>query len=178
MAFVVETGSGLSNATSYVSDTDADTYLTSYGNVPTAWSGALAGAKQEALNSATRFIDARYGRKWQGRRTLRAQALDWPRYDVCDHDGYYIESTVVPQQVKDAASILAAKHLELVADGSSLLPDDERPGSISFEKVKLDVLEESIAYSGGSGSQTLYALSDSILKELLKGSGSGRVCLG
>lgn len=105
---IVEDGTGLSTAQSYVSVADADAYHTAHGNA--TWTGVDA-LKEAALVRATQALDARYS--WQGYRLVETQALDWPRYDAYDVDGYYLSG--VPQGIKDALCEMAL--LELVTPG-------------------------------------------------------------
>ena len=102
MVFVVEAGAGLSTATSYISDTDANTYLLQNGGVNAAWTGSTVAQKQEALNSATRYIDATYRGKWKGRKQTSAQALTWPKYGVYDAEGFEVASSSVPEKIRQA----------------------------------------------------------------------------
>lgn len=51
------------------------------------------------------FLDAM---NWQGRKTGgRDQREQWPRVGVYDRDGYPVDSTTVPPEIKDANAILA-----------------------------------------------------------------------
>ena len=74
MALVVEDGTGLSTAESYISVADADTYHSDRGNA--LWTGTDA-VKEEALRQATEYLDATYD--WKGSISLTTQALNWPR---------------------------------------------------------------------------------------------------
>lgn len=107
MALVVETGSGLSTAESFCSVADADARHSAFGN--TAWTGTDA-AKEAALRRATAFMEQRYRNNWKGTRLYRAQALSWPRYGAIV-DSYDVDSTVVPEEVKNACADLAVKAL-------------------------------------------------------------------
>ena len=74
--------------------------------------------------------------------------------------------------------MLGESQLVLLASGSSLLPIEVTSGSIGRSRVKLDVLEEDITYTGGSSAVPRFRLADSIIAEFLRGCGSGRVRLG
>jgi hypothetical protein len=103
MSLVVEDGTGLANAESYISVANADARHTAFGN--SAWTGSTA-VKESALRRATAFMEQAYRNRWQGLRAHVDQALSWPRYDVCV-DGYSIASTVVPTEVANACADLA-----------------------------------------------------------------------
>lgn len=123
MSLIVEDGTGLSTAQSYVSVADADFYHTAHGNA--TWTG-IDTLKEAALVRATQALDARY--PWQGIRYVETQALDWPRSGAADIDGY--EITGIPQGVKDALCEMAL--LELVSPG--VLTESMEQG-IKREKV-------------------------------------------
>lgn len=149
----VEDGTGLSTAQSYVSVADADTYHTAHGN--TTWTGVDA-LKEAALVRATQALDARYS--WQGFRLVETQALDWPRYDAYDVDGYYLSG--VPQGIKDALCELAL--LELVTPGE-LTESVE----VSVKREKVGVLETEYF----ERPTTSYPAVDNALRRLIRRSG-------
>lgn len=113
MAFVVETGAGLSTATSYLSVADADTYHTEHGN-PSAWSGATDAVKEGALMQATRYLDGHFG--WRGAIAVATQALGWPRASVVDDEGRELDEESVPTGVEEATALLALYHLSSPLD--------------------------------------------------------------
>ena len=77
MSLIVEDGTGLRTAESYVSVADADTYHGNMGNV--AWAGTVT-QKEIALRQATQYIDATYW--FRGQRMNYFQSLRWPRIDA------------------------------------------------------------------------------------------------
>lgn len=107
MTLVVENGTGLSTAESYISVADASTRHTNFGN--TAWTGSDA-VKEAALRQATAYMLQAYRLRWQGLRKTVGQALDWPRYDVLV-DGFAVDTESVPAEVKNACADLAVKAL-------------------------------------------------------------------
>ncbi|MFH2112924.1 MAG: DnaT-like ssDNA-binding protein [Spirochaetota bacterium] len=131
MALIIEDGTGRSDAESYVSVADCDTYHVARGN--DAWSGDEA-AKEAALREATAFIEDRYRGLWRGQRRLKVQRLQWPRHGVVDQDGFTIDHDIVPIEVKDALCEAALR-----ATQGDLTPDLDRGGQIKRQKV--DVIE-------------------------------------
>lgn len=105
MALVVEDGTGLSNADSYESLTDADTYATNYGL--TDWSALAASpgvddAKKEvALRNATLNIDI--ARIYLSEKLKDTQSLEFPRKDT---------DIGMPERVRQAAVILANLYIQ------------------------------------------------------------------
>ncbi len=101
---VVETGAGLSSATSYCSEDDADSYHENRLH-STVWTGASSDDKEAALVWATRLLDEQV--VWNGFKKTSAQALAWPRSYVYDREGYLVSSSIVPTAVKNATAELA-----------------------------------------------------------------------
>ena len=165
MAFVVETGAGLSNANSYLSEADADSYHADHSG-STDWSGASSSDKQKALRLATQYLDTKYDGRWKGVRTSESQSLAWPRYNVSDSDGYTYDSDDLPQKLKDATAELALK----VIEGDTLLDDLTDSGTIKKSRVKVDTIEEEIEYLGGNSPVKKYMLIDHLIKQLIQSS--------
>ena len=157
MTLIVENGTGLSTAESYISVADADARHTALGN--TAWTGDDA-TKEKALRRATQHMEGAYRQRWRGTRLLRAQALSWPRYGA-EVDGWAIESTVVPTEVANACADLAVKALtdELAADQTRAVIR-EKVGPIETE------------YSAYSSQATRYTAIDMTLAPFMKGGGA------
>lgn len=150
---IVEDGTGLSTAQSYISVANADTYHTAHGN--TTWTGVDA-LKEAALVRATQALDARYD--WPGFRLVSTQALDWPRYDAYDVDGYILSD--VPQGIKDALCEMAL--LELVTPGE-LTESVE----VSVKREKVGALETEYF----ERPRTSYPAVDNALRRILRRSG-------
>lgn len=161
MALIVEDGTGKSDAETYVSVADADTYHTAYGN-PSAWSGAATGDKESALRKAAQYLDAKYRLSWKGTRSVQTQALAWPRMDVTDFDGYDLDANALPQKLKDAASVMALRSI-----GEDIYPDVSSPGDISEETVRVGPITESIKYTGGRSQLKSYTLVEELLSDLI-----------
>jgi hypothetical protein len=128
--FIVEDGTGLSTAVSYVSIADADLYHARRANQ--TWGNLTVGQKKAALVKATQYLIDRYRKRWQGSRVKTTQALDWPRnwvkyvdYEYLTINGaqviggfLYYPANEVPPEVKNACADLAASALtsELYAE--------------------------------------------------------------
>lgn len=121
MSLVVEDGTGLPDAESYASVSQADAYFAARGVV--AWAGTTE-AKEQALRRATDYMSATFGLLWRSQRSKSAQALDWPRVGWAG----------VPETIKRACMELALR-----AQGLDLAPDvgaqvkRETVGPISVE---------------------------------------------
>lgn len=135
MALIVEDGTGLTNAESYLSVVDATAYHTKMGN-SAAWAAVGIESVQEAmLRRATNYLRSRYYAMWQGTPIAPFQRLDWPRWGVPTRNGYNaIASNEVPEEVKDACAELALK-----ASTTELMPDSNQ--AIKREKIGLIEVE-------------------------------------
>ena len=160
MSLIVEDGSIVTGAESYISVADASTYHTARGNA--AWA-ALASdtVREQCLRKATDYMEQVYRSRWQGCRVGETQALSWPRYDI-EVEGYAVDSDIVPTEIKNACAELALK-----ASAAELNPDltqgvlSETVGSIS------------VTYDKASPQFTRYKAIDAILSPYLKAGGGG-----
>jgi hypothetical protein len=155
MAFVVEDGSIVANANSFVSVAEANAYHTDRGN--SVWTGDDA-VKQAALIKATDFIQQKYGCQWKGYKVdpIR-QPLDWPRAGID-----YVDYQTIPEKLKNAVCELALEALS-----EELNPSLERGGAVKREKV--DVVE--VEYMDSASSTTKRPAIDGMLREYLSRSG-------
>ena len=101
--FIVENGTGLTSATSYVSIAEYKQYYENRGIDYTATADATIQAK---LNVATEYIDNNY--TFIGRISNDDQSLSFPRVGL-SKNGDAIDSDVIPQDVKDAVCYIADK---------------------------------------------------------------------
>lgn len=99
MTIVVEDGTGLANADSYVSVAEADLLMsaTSYN---ADWAALTTGEKEDLLKAATRYLDASY--RWYGKAKTNTQALGWPRTKNYNLQGQLIPAGTVPSDLKKA----------------------------------------------------------------------------
>ena len=163
MALTVEDGTGLANADSYLSEADADTYHTNHSN-SASWSGATTATKEAALRMATQYLDAVYGMLWLGTRTNELQALDFPRQDIFDRDGFVVSSTAVPQEIKNACAEAALRN---ITETAGLLPDITSPGTIKSESDKIGALATSKTYVGGKSQIKKFRIIDLLVAGLI-----------
>lgn len=126
VTLVVEDGTIVAGANSYASVATADLYAGNIGNA--AWL-TLDPTDQKAqyLIQTQIYMAQAFRMRWKGWKVSNIQVLDWPRIfvDVPDSSsGYgnyprYYAPTDMPQQIKDAQCILAAK----ISASGSLAPD-------------------------------------------------------
>lgn len=170
--FVVEDGTGKANANAYATEAFVDGYHDNYG-APVAWTGLAAGAVREHhIREATQYLEATYGLRWHGQRTNRLQALDWPRKDIFDADGFSIDSNVMPAELLEATAIMALKSAEAVAatPATVLIPDLTKSGTEAATLIKVGPITKSVRYSGGNSPVKKFRVVNLLLKRLVKSS--------
>ena len=166
MALIVEDGSGLSDADSYISVEDADIYHASRNN--TAWEDIDTDIKNSLLRKATDYMVAQYRLQYAGYRVKSTQSLDWPRLYVPLIDSLsanvfpqYVDFDIVPTTVKNACAELALKSY------TAILMQDLTQGVI---REKVDVIE--VEYDKYSPQQARYAQIDAMLSVFFKQQGN------
>ena len=113
MSLIVEDGSIVANANSYVTVVECQAYATARGlTLP-----ALEADIEPLLISAIDYLESKRT-QYQGTKTDPAnQSLQWPRTGV-QIDGVDIGSNVIPKELKDAQCRLACEQ----AAGVSIMP--------------------------------------------------------
>jgi len=139
---------------SYVSVSDADAYHATH-LYSTDWSGATEANKEIALKMATRILDEKVD--WSGSRATSTQLLGWGRINVTD-DGQTVESTVIPQAIKNATSEFAKSLL-----ASDTTGDAQGKGLTSLVVGSIELTFDKTDTSG---------VLPSIVQEMLRGWGT------
>ena len=158
MPITVETGTGLADAETYISTSDADTYHAARGNA--AWAALSAESKEAALRRATDYMGQAYRLRWAGQRATSTQALDWPRTGAVV-DGFTLASDLVPAAVSRACADLALR-----ASAEDLSPDLER----GIKRERVDVIETE--YDTASPQAKRFRAVDQLLSPYLSGGGA------
>lgn len=172
MAFVVEDGTGLSNATAYVTVQFVDDYHAELFNE--GWSGS-AEEKQAAILQATRYIDLTYS--FLGFVVLKTQALSWPRSGIWTEDLIEVPDDVVPSQVQNATAELARLvrkdciDLIAIAAFTGVQRRRERQGEVELEFEYGDAASE--GDRAGEGPPTSFPIVDAMLVDLYRGKRRG-----
>lgn len=163
MALIVEDGTVVAGAESYISVADANTYFTAHG-APATWTGAEE-VKETALRMATQFLDATYGGRWKGERFDEDQVLDWPR-DSVEIDGELVEETPLPTVLKHACAELAHRHL---TETGGLMPDvaaEDR--QVASEADSVGPISTSKSYVGGKPTTKRFTIVENLLRRILR----------
>lgn len=152
MAIIVEDGSNVENANSYVTEAELSEYATARGIT-------LTTASEQLLILSMDYIEAL---EYKGIKTYEEQPLQWPRYNVTV-DGYWLDSDEIPKELKAGQMATAIA----IDQGNSPLQTVGR----STKREKVDVLE--VEYMDGSSINTTDPNITNSLKKLLKGGSNG-----
>jgi hypothetical protein len=161
-AVVVEDGTIVAGANSYISRNDAGVYHANRNN--TEWFEALPVAQDAALIKATDWLVQKYRKRWKGVKVNTTQTLDWPRAGVQVDDGELIKPSFlfdnlaftipedeVPDDVKNAQAELA---LRVITTSDGINPDLDALGNIKRLKLKAGSVEKETEYFASSGSES------------------------
>jgi hypothetical protein len=155
MTIIVEDGTGVTGANSYVSEATLTTYATARGTtIPTADREMYLILAMDYLESL-QFIGIK-------KFPTPTQILQWPRYDVVIDTYYVTANTLPPELIKVQCEIALA-----IYNGNNPLQD--RPRHVISEKV--GTIE--VHYSQGSSSIVLPVKITALLWKLVGGGGTG-----
>jgi hypothetical protein len=167
LTFIVEDGTGLADATSYVSVSDATDILSLNPISNAAWAALTPTEQETYLMWASRYLDQHVD--WYGDKTVEDSALRWPREYVYDIDGILIADDVIPEQLKRATAQLAIfliSSQEAQTGGqSSILPE-------GIKRVKADVVEVEFSDGSSTDSRTGSGLLPVNMRYLIQGIGT------
>lgn len=165
--FVVEDGTGLDNATSYIDVPFADDYLRSG-----TWAPDLA-TKEDALMQATEYADVRWGKNINGEILERDQSLEFPRYYIYDHNDVLIEG--VPDDWQKAIALYAQQYVK----AGTLYPATQTGNAKEIKRQKTVVgpitTEKEFVGVKSTSSFLQYPRADRLAKQFASSSGTQRV---
>lgn len=147
MALVVEDGTGLTTADSYISLVDADAYLRDYGPDGLSWFTEPAARREKFLRRAAGEMDDQH--TYRGRKLTSTQALEWPRTGGRDDRGDLIDSASVPDGVRNAQALRAADIARRVEEGADELVED-LDQSVTSRTFTFGPISETSNQSGSS----------------------------
>lgn len=154
MAIIVEDGSIVTGANSYVSTTDFTAFATARGVT-------LVEDEEILLIKAMDYIEQL---NYKGVKRTRDQALQWPRVDVYI-DGYYFDSDDIPQQLIDGLCQTAIA----IDEGNDPLADQVR------KTIREKVGDLEVEYAQSSVSAVANKKILNMLNKLLDGGGTGTI---
>lgn len=148
MAFIVEDGTGLANATSYTTTSFVDDYFTDRGE--TRWTEEACQADKEvALILATDYLDLKY--QYLGISKIpETQALKWPREGVVSRSSFInVDSDSVPVGIQRAAAEIALIALDddvfpnVLKNAPEILSQTKSARGLSIAKTFKEVVDSS-----------------------------------
>jgi len=169
MAVIVEDGTIVDNANSYLSKADATTYHALFGN--TTWNDRTD-LQDVALIRATQAADIKFGESYNGKLINSTQPLLWPRTTFVDSNGRTLAASVIHQELKD---YVAEAALVFVNNPGIevFLPDPNKSDRIIAESKSIGgAVSKSFTYSGPTF-QSKTKKANMILRPLLTGSTTG-----
>lgn len=104
-SFVVESGVGDSDATSYCDVEFADDFIEANQAQSADWLALTSGEKERFLVRSSKYLDRMV--KWNGSRVDEDSGLRWPRSGVYDTDRFLIPDDAIPQALKEAVAEFA-----------------------------------------------------------------------
>ena len=153
MPFVVEDGSIISGANSYVSVADCEAYWNAR-NV-SDFASLDSSAKEASIIAGTQFIDTGY--RFRGDLLSSTQDLQWPRSPYTAQSGKYISS--IPQALKDAVCEMAYEY----AQNGVFRPSQSRGNEI--KKVKAGSVE--VEYNADAPNIKTFGFIKQIMRDLI-----------
>lgn len=167
MALIVEDGTGLSTADSYISLADTESYMSILPDT-TAWDALSDPDKEDYIKWATRTLDAKS--TYNGTKVYETASLRWPRSGVKDKDGYLVADDIVPLPISDSTAELV-RMLLTQADLTS-------ENSVDYlKKVVADVVE--VEYQNNTSQSKVTEYINAIMSPLgwfnTGGTGFGRI---
>ena len=149
---IVEDGTGIDNANSYITLADAETYFANKGELGFAGDDDF---KKQNLINATTSVDALYGPRYISfLRDNVTQALLWPREQIWDRHSRRIDNGDIPVKLQDAQceiALLAQNGVDIFPSGTidnQLTASSVSIGDISESKTFQRVPQDQAAYDG------------------------------
>lgn len=160
MALIVEDGSIVANADSYVSEADFTAYAASLG-----WT-VNAGTQEADLRRAAMYLDRQY--QWVGWRVDIAQTMQWPRHVDVLIDGFSVASDSIPDAIKKAQMEIAY----LFNQGEDLFAYASG-APVKRKREKVEGIEEETEYFASSSVQARILSVEGLLRDYVVGGQPG-----
>lgn len=155
MALIIEDGTGVDDADSYITLTEARSYALARGAELSADDAVITVQITEVMD----YLEAQRFR-YQGVKTLPANALQWPRLGVLI-DCVAIDDDVIPQELKDVEAQLIID----VSSGITLSPN-VAPTSGDIKKEVVGPLTTEFFEGGSSRTQPTLTKAQDLLDVL------------
>lgn len=169
VTFIVEDGTCVSGANSYITLEEASQYQRNKGRED--WLALSDDEKMSSLIKGTQYVNDLY--KWKGRRKYEAQWLAFPRVDprdregyLRDYDGFPVKN--IPKKLKDAVCEAAFFGYRATVELFDVV--QQGAGGLKREKKIISgAVEKEVEYFDGNSSVTEYISKYAAIDSLLKG---------
>lgn len=163
LQFIVEDGTCVSNANSYISLEDANQYMTNKGR--TDWLALSDEQKKISIIKGTEYVDNLY--RWRGHRLDAEQNLSWPRIDRFRNDWLldidHLPLKGIPRRLKDAVCEAAFYGMQANVE---LFTTYNETGNVKKQRVEGAV---EVEFFSAKDSVTDYISKYAALDNLLRG---------
>ena len=151
MTLIVEDGTLVAGANTYLTAAEANTILANFGKA-----ALVVGTAEASLKQAAQYLQ---GFSFKGYSETQEQSLIFPRQGIVI-DGFEFPFDEIPNQLKNAQALAAS----LVDTGTSLYSDSS--GQEIIQKT-VDVISVTYQPSGIASSQPIFGMIQAQLKPLL-----------
>lgn len=124
MALVLEDGTGVATANTYILEAESDTLLEAHPQND-KWECSTAFEKEIALRQATMYIDRKF--RFYGDPNTGTQILQWPRTRNFDNLGMEITAGTIPTQLKQMQAEIA---IQLLCDPALNITTVDESGTV------------------------------------------------
>ena len=162
MALIIEDGTGVAGANSYITIANIRIYATARGVTLDADDAIVETQVFQAMD----YLEAQRSR-YQGDKTDATNPLQWPRCGVYI-DCVAIDDDVIPQELIDAES-----QLVMDIEGGLILYANTNAGEQQVIKEKVDVLETTYSEARSTSSSANIPSVDRLLEVLYSACGAG-----
>ena len=162
---IIEDGTVIADANSYVEEPEAGAYFSGHPD-EAVWTGSSTDRHVWALIRAARYLESKFSGRWRGAAVEYDQSLSWPRRVFYGEYlwGAGVEPWVIPQALKDAQCELALRDIKLGESGG-ILPDLTKTAFASTESLG----PISVTYESGAPKLPRFPEIETILAPLLEG---------
>lgn len=182
VTFIVEDGTGVTGANSYVevvTPDDVQDYLDEYAlDQDDLWENASDAAKQTAARIATQYVDdLGCNDNYIGDKKLETQGLRWPRVSA-EVSNFILDPDTVPLKITQAVSSLCV----IALDGPIYVDNfSDAQNNLSRKKIQLGagggiVVDRTFAPSVNKNTK-IFQQVDALLCDLLLGGGEGVIAI-
>jgi hypothetical protein len=161
MAIVVEDGSIVAGANSYITSAQYAAILDDFGLFDST------GCAESNLKSAAQYLET-FRTRYHGQKVSGDQRLQWPRRGVWI-DGFYLLQTIIPEQLKIAQALMAYA----LSQGQSAFNNSAGKEIIS---QSVDVISVTYSDTGAANAQPMFGQVEAQLAPLMRSGMTLQVC--